>query len=128
MEELKRDPIKYIRDRAKSKYNKGSECKICGATVKLDFHHYYTLAPLYHSWLREKQKLRPEHYTEEYLIVWRDEFIEDNWQKLYDDTVTLCHNHHLKLHSIYGRNPPLHTAPKQVRWVEIQREKYNGMV
>ena len=31
MKKLKRDPIKYIRDRAKSKYEKGTECHICGA-------------------------------------------------------------------------------------------------
>jgi len=127
MAELKRDPVKYIRDRAKAKYEKGSSCEICGAEVKLDFHHFYTLAPLLHKWLKEKQKLRPEHYTDEYITIWRDEFIDDNWQELYYDTVTLCHDHHLKLHSIYGRNPPLHTAKKQMRWVEIQREKH-GMV
>jgi transcription elongation factor Elf1 len=127
MAELKRDPIKYIRDKAKAKYEKGDACEICGARVKLDFHHFYTLAPLYHKWIEEKKKLRPEHYTDEYITIWRDEFIEDNWQELYFDTVTLCHEHHLKLHSIYGRNPGLHTAKKQMRWVEIQREKH-GMV
>lgn len=127
MAELKRDPVKYIRDRAKAKYEKGSSCEICGVEVKLDFHHFYTLAPLLHKWLKEKQRLRPEHYTDEYITIWRDEFIDDNWQELYFDTVTLCHDHHLKLHSIYGRNPPLHTAKKQMRWVEIQREKH-GMV
>ena len=31
MAELKRDIVKYIRDRAKNKYEKGSECYICGA-------------------------------------------------------------------------------------------------
>ena len=127
MVELKRDPVKYIRDRAKSKYEKGSECRICGVKIKLDFHHFHTLAPLLRKWLAEKQKLRADHYTDEYLIIWRDEFIDDNWTELYDETVTICHAHHLKLHSIYGRNPPLHTAEKQKRWVEIQREKY-GLV
>jgi hypothetical protein len=127
MVELKRDPVKYIRDRAKSKYEKGSECRICGVKIKLDFHHFHTLAPLLRKWLSEKQKLRPDHYTDEYLIIWRDEFRDDNWSELYTETVTLCHDHHLKLHSIYGRNPPLHTAEKQKRWVEIQREKY-GLV
>ena len=127
MVELKRDPVKYIRDRAKSKYEKGSECRICGVKIKLDFHHFHTLAPLLRKWLSEKQKLRPDHYTDEYLIIWRDEFIDDNWAELYTETVTLCHDHHLKLHSIYGRNSPLHTAEKQKRWVEIQREKY-GLV
>lgn len=124
---LKRDKIKYIRDRAKSRYEKDSECRICRSKIKLDFHHFYTLTPLLNKWLEEKVKLRPEHYTEEYITIWRDEFIDDNWAELYDETVTLCHDHHLQLHSIYGRNPPLHTAEKQKRWVEIQRDKH-GLV
>lgn len=127
MKKLKRDPIKYIRDRAKSKYEKGTECQICGTDTELDFHHFYSLSPLLKEWLKRKQKERPEHYTDEYIVVWRDEFIEDNWKELYEDTVTICHKHHQELHSIYGRNPSLATAKKQMRWVEIQREKY-GMV
>lgn len=124
---MKRDRIKYIRDRAKSKYNKGSECRICGDTRQLDFHHYYSLSPLLTKWLKEKERVRPEHYTNEYIVIWRDEFIEDMSKELYDDTVTLCHSHHLLLHSLYGRNPSLGTATKQMNWVEIQREKH-GMV
>mgnify|MGYP000019058868 FL=1 len=124
---MKRDRIKYIRDRAKSKYNKGSECRICGDTRELDFHHYYSLSPLLAKWLKEKERVRPEHYTNEYIVIWRDEFIEDMSKELYDDTVTLCHSHHLLLHSLYGRNPSLGTATKQMNWVEIQREKH-GMV
>ena len=107
---LKRDPVKYIRDKA-----------------KLDFHHFYSLTPLLDKWLQEKQKARPDHYTEEYIVIWRDEFIEDNWAELYNHTVTLCNPHHLQLHSVYGRNPALVTAKKQMRWVGIQRDKY-GMV
>ena len=56
MKKLKRDPVKYIRDKAKSKYNKGSECYICGVQNELDFHHFYTLAPLLQKWLKQKQK------------------------------------------------------------------------
>jgi len=124
---LKRDKIKYIRDKAKSKYQKGTECRICGAKTKLDFHHFSTMVTLLDKWLAAKIKLRPEHYTDEYITIWRDEFIDDNWAAIYDETVTLCHTHHLKLHSVYGRNPPLHTAEKQKRWVGIQRDKH-GLV
>ena len=127
MKKLKRDPVKYIRDRAKSKYEKGSECHICGADTELDFHHFYTLASLLREWLKEKQKERPAHYTDEYIVIWRDEFIEDKWAELYEHTVTLCHKHHLELHRLYGRNPALVTAQKQMRWVQIQRDKH-GMV
>ena len=124
---LKRDKVKYIRDKAKASYEKGTECRICGSKIRLDFHHFHTLAPLLNKWLEEKQQIRPEHYTDEYIVIWREEFIDDNWAELYTETVTLCHDHHLKLHSIYGRNPGLHTAEKQKRWVEIQREKH-GLV
>jgi hypothetical protein len=57
----------------------------------------------------------------------RDTFIEQHLLELYEEAVTLCHNHHLRLHSIYGKRPQLHTAQKQKRWVIKQREKY-GMV
>ena len=127
MKKLERDPVKYIRDRAKSKYEKGTVCHICGADTKLDFHHFYSLAPMLREWLQDKRKERPSHYTDEYIVIWRDEFIEDKWAELYKHTVTLCHNHHLELHRLYGRNPALVTAKKQERWVEIQREKH-GMV
>lgn len=127
MKKLKRDPIKYVRDRAKSKYKKDSECYICGAKTELDFHHYNTLTQLLRSWLEKKKKERPEHYTDEYIVIWRDEFIEDCHKELYDETVTLCHTHHQQLHSVYGKNPNLVTAKKQMNWVEIQREKH-GLV
>lgn len=124
---LKRDPVKYIRDKAKAAYEKADSCHICGKEITLDFHHYYTLTPLLNKWLESKRLLRPDHYTDEYITIWRDEFIDDKWKELYQDTVTICHEHHLKLHSIYGRNPPLHSAEKQKRWVTIQREKH-GLV
>ena len=72
-----------------------------------------------------KKKLKIE--TAEAAFEWRDVFIEEHRKELYDDAVTLCHDHHLKLHSIYGKNPSLATAGKQARWVEKQRIKH-GMV
>jgi hypothetical protein len=53
--------------------------------------------------------------------------VEEHHKEVYDETVTLCHDHHQKLHSIYGRNPRLSTAKKQAAWVEKQRAK-NGLV
>jgi hypothetical protein len=119
--DLKRDIIKYIRDKAKNKYDKSSECYICGKTTELDFHHFHSLSPLVHNYVK-KNKLLSEN-----ILSFREDFIQEHWAELYDHTVTLCHEHHLKLHSIYGRNPILATAKKQERWVEIQREKH-GMV
>lgn len=122
MTDLKRDPIKYVRDKAKAKYNKGSSCEICGTKENLDFHHYYTLTPLFNKWLGKNQI-----NSEKQLLELRDSFIEQHLAELYDYTVTLCHTHHMQLHSIYGKDPPLSTAKKQERWVSIQREK-NGII
>jgi hypothetical protein len=119
--DLKRDLVKYIRDRAKARYDKGTECFICSSTEELDFHHYNSLSPLLHRWVKAN-KLNPSDVLE-----WRDRFIEEHMVELYDEAVTICHLHHLKLHEIYGRNPNLGTAKKQGRWVQRQRDKY-GLV
>jgi hypothetical protein len=113
-----RDTVKWIRDRAKSKYQKGTECYICRVKENLDFHHYYSLSPLLHRWMKANRR-KPED-----VIEFRDEFIELHKAELYDHAVTLCHTHHQGLHSIYGKDPGLGTAKKQERWVSIQREKY----
>ena len=62
--------------------------------------------------------------TEEDILSAREIFIEKHEKELYDEAVTLCHMHHLRLHSIYGKRPKLVTAMKQKRWVEKQRVKY----
>ena len=121
---LKRDLIKYVRDKAKAKYPKGSDCFICGSKENLDFHHFHGLTELLDIWLlRNKINIS----TAEDIISVRERFIEEHYQELYDEAVTLCHTHHLKLHSIYGKRPSLATAPKQKRWVGKQREKH-GLV
>ena len=121
---LKRDLVKYVRDKAKSKYKKDTHCYICGSTEKLDFHHFYGLTELLESWMKNKD-ITVE--TEEEILELREVFIKENEDKVYKQAVTLCHMHHLRLHNIYGKRPKLITAKKQQRWVEIQRNKY-GMV
>jgi len=116
--DLKRDIVKYIRDKAKNKYKKSSECYICGKKTNLDFHHFYTLAPLVHSYVKNN-KLVPEN-----VLSFREDFIQEHSAELYDHTVTLCRDHHLALHKIYGRDPSLATATKQKNWVQIQRDKH----
>ena len=124
MSELKRDFVKYIRDKAKSAYSKGSSCEICGATEELDFHHFYSVAELVNRWLKtNKLKIESVDQAHEF----RDRFISEHHAEIYEHAVTLCHTHHMKLHSIYGRNPQLITAKKQMNWVSKQREKH-GMV
>jgi len=122
---LKRDLVKYVRDKAKSKYKKSNNCYICGDTDHLDFHHYYGLTELLETWLKQKNIIIEK---EQDILALRESFIDDNYDKVYDYTVTLCHKHHLRLHSIYGKRPKLITAEKQNKWVEIQREKQHGMV
>ncbi len=121
---LKRDLVKYVRDKAKSQYKKGTNCYICGATENLDFHHFHGLTELLESWLK-KNKI--EITGEDDILNLREQFIAEHKLEVYDEAVTICHEHHLRLHSIYGKRPKLVTARKQQRWVDIQRDKY-GMV
>ena len=91
MPKLKRDVVKYVRDKAKSRYEKASACRICGGTEQLEFHHYYSLTPLLNQWLL-KNKHDPK-----YIQALRDDFIEEHHAELYEHTVTLCHTHHFYL-------------------------------
>ena len=121
---LKRDLVKYVRDKAKSKYKKDTHCYICGSTENLDFHHFYGLTELLESWFKENDITVK---TEDEILELSEIFIKENEDKVYKQAVTLCHMHHRKLHNIYGKRPKLITAEKQQNWVEIQRKKY-GMV
>ena len=122
--DLKRDLVKYVRDKAKSGYNKGTECFICGETENLDFHHFYGMTELLHKWLKDN-KITITSADE--IMILREQFIKEHLVEVYDEAATLCKTHHIRLHSIYGKRPKLATALKQKRWVEIQREKH-GMV
>ena len=121
---LKRDLVKYVRDKAKSQYNKKDTCYICGSSENLDFHHFHGLTELLETWLK-RNKITINNEQE--ILDIRKQFIDENYVEVYDECVTLCHSHHLRLHSIYGKRPKLITAKKQQRWVEKQRDKY-GMV
>ena len=52
---FKRDLVKYVRDKAKSKYKKSSDCYICGDCEQLDFHHYHGLTELLETWIKKKK-------------------------------------------------------------------------
>ena len=91
---LKRDLVKYVRDKAKSKYKKQSSCYICESNIDLDFHHYYGLTELLETWLKTEKYIIE---NEQDILALRKSFIDDNWEKVYDYTVTLCHKHHLRL-------------------------------
>ena len=121
---LKRDLVKYVRDKAKSQYKKTGSCHICGSNTDLDFHHYYGLTELLETWIKQNKIIIN---SEQDILDLRESFIDENRAEVYEYTTTLCHAHHLRLHSIYGNRPKLIPAQKQNRWVEKQREKY-GMV
>jgi len=121
MGELKRDPVKYIRDGIKSQYVKESECYICGSEEDLQFHHIYSVAELYHKWARKNKK---NPLTAEAAFIIRDEFLEEHQDEMVNQAYTLCKTcHNVRLHGIYGKSPSLGTAKKQERWLNIQRNK-----
>ena len=119
----KRLPIKHVRDKAKSLYNKGTQCEICSTKEELEFHHYHTLTPLWEKWVKEN---KISIITDEDVLAVRDKFIEEKHEELYVQAVTLCKTHHSKLHSVYGKAPLLTTAEKQKNWVRIQKEKHEA--
>jgi len=120
MSTLKRIPIKYVRDRAKSRYDKAALCYVCGVGGSLDFHHLYTVDILFDDWLKTN-KIAID--TVEDIIAVRDDFIESHLYEMYEYARTLCKKCHQRLHTVYGQRPALSTAPKQERWLDKQREK-----
>lgn len=119
----KRIPVKWIRDKAKSAYEKKSECYICGTSEDLELHHTHSITLLLEKWSQAKGY---DISTDENIIAVRDEFIEDHFEEIYDHVYTLCNRHHVALHNIYGKSPALGTAAKQGKWIEIQKLKKLG--
>jgi len=120
MSTLKRIPIKYVRDRAKSRYHKEAACYVCGTNEKLDLHHLYTVDIMFTNWCK-KEGIKI--ITVEDILACRDAFIEEHEYELYEYVKTLCKGCHTRLHTVYGQKPSLSTADKQFRWLEKQKEK-----
>lgn len=118
-----RIPVKWVRDRAKAAYIKKDECCICGSTQDLELHHFNSITLLLEKWATEKKY---NISTDEGILAVRDEFITDHHNELYEQVRTLCNKHHVGLHRIFGKAPPLNSAPKQERWINIQIDKLNG--
>ena len=116
----KRLPIKWIRDMNKRRYQKGTECAICGTDQLLEFHHFYSLTLLFEKWVKTN---RLDIQTDDDVLAVRDNFSEEHQREIFEETVTLCKTHHANLHKIYGITPALHTAAKQRRWIGIQAGK-----
>lgn len=119
----KRIPLKHIRDRAKSRYPDKQQCAICNTQEELELHHYTGLSNLLDKWSKEKGISLD---TDEEVLEVRDQFISEHEYELFEAVVVLCAPHHLLLHKIYGKSPPLHTASKQAGWVQKQKEKHEN--
>jgi len=119
--DLKRDIIKYVRDLAKSSYQKDKECFICGTEEELQFHHVNSLTLLWNKWAKKYSIIID---TVDDILVAREDFKGYHFKELYTETLTLCKNCHMnKLHKIYGKTPALGTAQKQLRWAQRMRDK-----
>lgn len=120
----KRLAIKHVRDRAKSAYEKQDVCHICGSSEELELHHTHSLSVLFDNWARKKGY---DISTDSGVIDVRDEFIDSHHSEIYVEVFTLCNKHHVALHRIFGKAPPLSTAEKQSRWIEKQKAKALGL-
>lgn len=116
----KRIPVKWIRDRAKSAYEKKDHCYICGTDQDLELHHTHSITLLLEAWIAKTGK---DFSTDEAVLENRDEFIEHHHKEIYNDVYTLCNRHHVALHSVYGKAPALSSAQKQGNWIETQKAK-----
>lgn len=120
----KRIPVKWVRDRAKSAYEKQDRCWVCGSHEDLELHHLHSITVLLERWAKLQGH---DITTDEGILAVRDEFIEQHHSEIYEQVYTLCNRHHVQLHGVYGKTPQPGSEPKQARWLEIQREKHlNG--
>ena len=124
MTSLKRFPIKYIRDFIKKDYKLRDECYVCGTKESLELHHLYGLSELFDKWCTTNKIKKVD--TVEIINQIREEFANDEKDKLSNKNLyTLCKNHHVRLHTVYGQRYANYLAPKIKNWLDIQKEK-NG--
>ena len=119
-----RIPVKWIRDGAKSAYEKQSACIICGSESDLELHHTNSITLLLEKWAKERNISLD---SDEEVLAIRQQFIDDHRAEIYEQVFTLCNKHHVNLHRVFGKAPPLQTADKQCRWIEKQKAKVLGV-
>lgn len=119
----KRIPVKWVRDKAKSAYEKADTCYICGSSTDLELHHLHSVTLLLDTWASLKGY---DISTDEGILAVRDEFIEAHHDEIYNKVYTLCNKHHIALHSVYGKAPQPGSEPKQERWIEARKAKSTG--
>ena len=121
--ENKRIAVKWIRDRAKSAYEKQETCYVCGTTHDLELHHVYSITRLLEQWAHREGL---DVSTDSGILSVRDRFIAEHHRELYELVYTLCNKHHVQLHGVYGKKPQFGTEQKQAMWIEKQKAKYLG--
>lgn len=119
----KRDPVKWIRDKAKSAYQKKGHCYVCGTSSDLELHHTHSMVLMMRAWCSSKGY--PLNTDEDVLKI-RDEFIAAHHREIYEEVYTLCNPHHVQLHQVFGKAPALNTGPRQKTWLEEQRSNHTG--
>lgn len=125
MAALKREVIKYLRDFIKKDYKSAGHCYICNTKESLELHHLYGLSELFNSWL-VKNKI-PVITTVEEITALRVPFAEECAESLSNtNLITLCSNHHKRLHNLYGQRYSNYMVPKILKWLDIQKDK-NGV-
>jgi len=117
----KRIPVKWIRDKAKSAYEKQSQCYICNGTTELELHHLHSITHLLEVWAKSNNY---DISTDSGILAVREEFISSHHREIYDLVYTLCNRHHVQLHGIYGKSPLPSSVAKQQHWIEVQRQKH----
>jgi 5-methylcytosine-specific restriction endonuclease McrA len=124
MSNLKRIPIKYIRDYIKKDYKIRDECYICKSKEKLELHHIYSISQLFENWCMTNNIKEVD--SVDIIKNLRVKFYEDEFHRLSNDNLyTLCKVHHERLHNIYGQRYSNNIAVKIINWLKLQREK-NG--
>lgn len=120
----KRVAVKWVRDKAKAAYEKKDSCHICSSSTDLELHHTHSMTLLFEKWAKE---MGHSIDTDEDVVAIRDAFIDAHHSEIYDMVFTLCNKHHVALHGVFGKAPPLNTADKQNRWIEKQKAKVLGI-
>jgi hypothetical protein len=81
----KRDAVKWIRDKAKSAYQKKGTCFVCGGVEDLELHHTHSMVLMMREWCGERGY--PLNTDEDVLKI-RDEFIKAHHREIYEEVYT----------------------------------------
>jgi 5-methylcytosine-specific restriction endonuclease McrA len=120
MSDLKRLPVKYLRDYIKKDYKIKDKCFICGSTSELELHHLFSVSELFERWC-VKNKIKAVESVDTMLTL-RVSFAEDCKEELSSENLyTLCTSHHKRLHFLFGKSYSNYTALKVKDWLNTQK-------